>query len=572
MSDINKNKNNIVLIDSSSYAFYRVTATIAWFKKSRKDEKIDISNETLLGYIESQYFSHLEKFSKKVGISVGEMYLIRDCNIHTIWRKKVYSQYKEKRGEKKSIYGQYIKYLNEKVKDKFKSVIRVDSAEADDIIATYVRENRDKNNIFIVGNDSDYHQLHTYSNVTIFCPKGWEKVVRNIDPHRQLFIKVLTGDSTDEIPPCFKGCGVKTSEKLIDNYSNIHCYLFNNRYYYTYLRNRELIDFNYIPLSLRVKILKSFEIKCNNPIQLGLCCINTELRKHDIFCSRKPILRTIEKKGVDYLVEECKKNCKDLIEMIEWNSKNNIHVLRISSGLFPHYSNPKLDSKYSLDPFQEFLDKAGKLARKYSQRLTFHPGQYNVIASPNIEFWEKTQSELEMHAEILDRLGCGIDSVMVIHGGGLYGDKEKTKKRWIERYKQLSDRIRKRLVLENCEKCFSIDDCLDISRECGVPVVFDTHHYDCYMKLHPDEIYLEASEYIEDILKSWLDRGIKPKFHISEQCEGGKTGKHSDLIEEIPNYLLEIPEKYGIDIDIMVEAKLKEQAIFKLYKKYSELE
>ena len=72
---------------------------------------------------------------------------------------------------------------------------------------------------------------------------------------------------------------------------------------------------------------------------------------------------------------------------------------------------------------------------------------------------------------------------------------------------------------------------------------------------------------MEDILKTWTKRNIKPKFHISEQGSG-KIGHHSDYIEIIPNYLLEIPKKYKINIDIMIEAKKKEQAIFKLYRKY----
>ena len=72
---------------------------------------------------------------------------------------------------------------------------------------------------------------------------------------------------------------------------------------------------------------------------------------------------------------------------------------------------------------------------------------------------------------------------------------------------------------------------------------------------------------MEAILNTWKRRGIKPKFHVSEQGSG-RTGHHSDYIEVIPNYLLEIPEKYGCDIDIMIEAKKKELAIFKLYTKY----
>ena len=73
------------------------------------------------------------------------------------------------------------------------------------------------------------------------------------------------------------------------------------------------------------------------------------------------------------------------------------------------------------------------------------------------------------------------------------------------------------------------------------------------------------------ILETWKKKGIKPKFHVSEQGSG-KIGHHSDYIDILPNYLLEIPEKYGVNIDIMIEAKMKELAIFKLYKKYPELD
>ena len=100
---------------------------------------------------------------------------------------------------------------------------------------------------------------------------------------------------------------------------------------------------------------------------------------------------------------------------------------------------------------------------------------------------------------------------------------------------------------------------------CGVPIVFDTHHFECYKKLHPDEEFENPEYYIPMILESWKD--IKPKFHVSEQGDG-RIGKHSDYIEIIPEYLLEIPDKYGVHIDIMIEAKMKELSIQKLYEKY----
>mgnify|MGYP001413530557 CR=1 FL=1 len=159
---------------------------------------------------------------------------------------------------------------------------------------------------------------------------------------------------------------------------------------------------------------------------------------------------------------------------------------------------------------------------------------------------------------------------MVVHGCGVYGDKEKTKERWCEQFQLVPENVRRRLVLENCEKCFSVRDCLDIAQKINIPMVFDTHHYECYSILHPDETQEPPEDYIEEILETWKKRNIKPKFHVSEQG-AGKCGHHSDYIEVIPEYLLEIPEKYGVNIDIMIEAKMKEKSIFKLYEKYPQL-
>ena len=306
----------------------------------------------------------------------------------------------------------------------------------------------------------------------------------------------------------------------------------------------------------------------NKSIQLGLCCLNTLLRNKNppIFCSRKVIIKTIEEKGIDILKEKIIQNLKDVLTMMHWNENNGIKVFRLSSELFPHKSNPKVQD-YDFDFALPLLKEIGKLSKEYNQRLTFHPGQYNVIGTPNINSFKQTCNDLSYHATVLDLMELDENSVMVIHGGGIYNDKEKTIERWCNQYHQLPDNVKKRIVLENCEKCFSIEDCLRISKIVNIPVVFDTHHYDCYCKLHPDETFKEPSHYIFEILNTWEKRGIKPKFHVSEQGEG-RIGHHSNFIETIPQYLLEIPDLYCVDIDIMIEAKMKEQAIFKLYKKY----
>ena len=247
----------------------------------------------------------------------------------------------------------------------------------------------------------------------------------------------------------------------------------------------------------------------NKPIQLGLCCLNTQLRdqKPTVFASRKMIVRSINEKGIELLKHLITQNLKDIITMMQWNEDNGIKVFRLSSELFPHKSNPKVED-YSLDFAVDLLKDIGDLSRKFNQRLTFHPGQYNVIGSPNDKSFKQTIRDLKYHADVLDLMGMDQNSVMVIHGGGIYGNKIKTLDRWCEQFKLLPDNVQRRLVIENCEKCFSVEDCLYVSEKLNIPVVFDTHHFECYNKLHPDETLKYPEEYIQEILETWARRGI----------------------------------------------------------------
>ena len=293
-------------------------------------------------------------------------------------------------------------------------------------------------------------------------------------------------------------------------------------------------------------------------------------KENPIYTTRSIMSTSVKKKGIDELKSRVYENCEDLIKMIEWNEQNGIKVFRISSDMFPHKSNPKVEN-YDFDFVSHLLKEAGDLAKKYNQRITMHPGQYNVVGTPNKDSFEKTILDLEYQANLLDLMDMDNNSVMVVHGGGIYGDKEKTKERWCAQFYMLPKNVQKRLVIENCERDFSIQDCLDISDKINIPVVLDSHHFTCYNILHPD-VNLENEEfYIPKILETWKKRNIKPKFHVSEQG-AGKCGHHSDYIETIPTYMLDIPQKYGVNIDIMIEAKMKELSIFKLYKKYPELD
>lgn len=322
-----------------------------------------------------------------------------------------------------------------------------------------------------------------------------------------------------------------------------------------------------------VTIAKSDDKLGPKCIRLGLCCLNNFLknRKNPIFCSRSIILATYKSKGKLEAITRATENINDIEKLLKWNKAHYIECLRLSSDLLPHYSNHSRieeDNRYTLEFAKKDLERVGKLVKEYGHRVTMHPGQFNVVGSPNEAAFQQTIIDLKMHADILDLMQMDENSVMVVHGGGVYGDKKKTIQRWIDNFKRLPENVQKRLVLENDEKNFSIVDCLEVNEAIGIPIVFDNHHFLCYKQMHPDDKFEDIRVYIKQVIDIWVKKGLRPKFHISEQAQGKLTGAHSDYIEKFPDYYLEIPEKYGIGVDVMVEAKAKEAAILDLYQKY----
>lgn len=292
---------------------------------------------------------------------------------------------------------------------------------------------------------------------------------------------------------------------------------------------------------------------------LGYACICTELRKKGIFCSRTCRISTIEQKGIEYVKTLAMQNCIDLLRLLEYNVQNSIYFMRVSSDLFPFASHEKY--AYSIDFADEILLKIGNYAKLHKIRLTVHPGQYNVLSSKTEKVIESTIRDLNHHCEFLDKMGLDQNSVMIIHGGGVYGNKKESLERLCVNIQKLPENTKNRLVLENCEMSYTIEDLLPVSEKLGVPIVIDFHHDDLKPSSNPPEYYFDR------VFKVWFNRSIKPKVHVSNSCPGilptdnmTKRRKHSDLIYKLHDSLLTIK----FPIDVMLEAKLKEQAIYDL--------
>ena len=294
-------------------------------------------------------------------------------------------------------------------------------------------------------------------------------------------------------------------------------------------------------------------------MKLGYACINMTLQAAGgITTNRGMRQKTFNERGLSHVSDLALQNCKDLISIIEWNEEMGIKLFRMSSDIFPWVTFYDFKELPDYKEIKSILENVGVLAEKYGHRLTFHPSHFNALGSPNPVVVEKTIKELNAHSKIMDMMGLSatVYNKINIHIGGAYGNKQATLKRWIDNYHLLDFNTKERLTVENDDKenMYSVRDLYHgISEQCGVPIVFDYfHHKFCTGGLSEQEA-------LELAAKTW-PKGIPPCTHYSESRrkehldESIKAQAHSDKI-------VDTIETYGIDIDVVVEAKHKELAV-----------
>lgn len=261
-------------------------------------------------------------------------------------------------------------------------------------------------------------------------------------------------------------------------------------------------------------------------------------------------------------------NARDIPKMLRWNDRYGVKFLRLSSEMFPFASHDVYG--YKLAPFaSEALAEAGKVAAELSHRLTTHPGQYTQLGSPRKEVIAASIKDLEYHSELLSLLKLppqqNRDAVMILHMGGIFGDKAATLDRFRENYAALSQPIKDRLVLENDDVCYSVHDLLPLCEELNIPLVLDFHHHN--IVFDADKIRegtLDIMDLYDRIKATWTRKGITQKMHYSEPTPAAITArqrrKHNPRVATLP--------PCAPDMDLMIEAKDKEQAVFELMRTF----
>lgn len=260
------------------------------------------------------------------------------------------------------------------------------------------------------------------------------------------------------------------------------------------------------------------------------------------------VLRNVNE---EKLLDLISRNLNSLENIIDYNIKNNIKLFRISSDLIPFGSNPVNNISW-WGVFSEKFQKIGAKIKENGMRVSMHPGQYTVLNSPSLDVVNRAIDDLKYHTRVLDSLGVGKEHKIVLHIGGIYNDKNQAINRFIDNYNNLEESIKQRLVIENDDKSYNINDVLEIGTKLNIPVIFDNlHNY-----INSSEEEKSPIDWINECKKTWKTKDGYQKIHYSQQNIIKKPGSHSKSINI--NKFIGFYECLGRnDIDIMLEVKDK---------------
>ena len=235
---------------------------------------------------------------------------------------------------------------------------------------------------------------------------------------------------------------------------------------------------------------------------------------------------------------------------------------RITSDLVPFASHPICQFNWQ-GYFKKKFSAIGDFIKKYGIRISMHPDQFTLINSVDNRVFENSLKELTYHAQVLDSMELDTSAKIQIHVGGVYGNKEKSMKRLIERFEKLDEIIKRRLVIENDDRNYSLEDYLQINVETGIPVLFDVYHREFN---NSGETIREA---FEVFTKTWKEKDGIPMVDYSSKQIGERKRKHAESIDlELFKKFLE--ETKPFDFDIMAEIKDKEKSALKAIKAASQ--
>jgi len=292
--------------------------------------------------------------------------------------------------------------------------------------------------------------------------------------------------------------------------------------------------------------------------------INEGVKKKDeITVNRGMVKKTFEAKGLPYASELAILNLQDCLRVLKYNLRKDILVYRMSSDMFPWFTHYDLTSLPNFNKIKSLLKQIGDFVLENKMRIGFHPGPYVVLASENTDVVTKSIDELDKHSQMLDLMGLPANNYysINIHLNTTKPTLEASAERFCNKFELLSETTKKRLTVENDDKLaqFTIQDLYNlVHKKIGIPIIADSLHFACHTGGYTWE------ESFKLAITTWGD--IKPLCHHSSSKK-----LHEDpttTIQTHTDFLYEPFENFGIDVDVELECKMKDVALFKYKKDY----
>jgi UV DNA damage endonuclease len=251
-------------------------------------------------------------------------------------------------------------------------------------------------------------------------------------------------------------------------------------------------------------------------------------------------------------LETVDNNLSCLLRILEFNANHGLLFFRITSDLVPFASHPICQV-----PWQRFFDKEfrniGDFIKRNNLRVSMHPDQFTLINSPDEEVFQRSRRELLYHCDVMDLLGLDQTHRIQIHVGGAYGDKNASMDRFVERYKSTPLEIHKRLVVENDDRLYCLEDCLRLHERTEIPIVFDVFHH----RMNNRRESLKQS--LAGFTSTWSTQDGLPIVDYSGQEQDKKPGTHATSLD-VNDFADFVEETKAFDFDIMLEIEDKEKS------------
>ncbi|MGM0830778.1 MAG: UV DNA damage repair endonuclease UvsE [Bacillota bacterium] len=261
---------------------------------------------------------------------------------------------------------------------------------------------------------------------------------------------------------------------------------------------------------------------------------------------------------MDRLKEVTRLNLEHTKRILYLCAAHEIEVYRLSSSLVPLATHPEVAWDFHT-PFKKEWKELGELIKKFGIRASFHPNQFTLFTSPKQHVTDNAVKDMVYHYRMLEYMGIEDSSVINIHIGGSYGDKEETLIRFHENLKDLPTEVKEIMTLENDDKTYTVEETLGVCQKENIPMVLDIHHHEANLSEKPLEDYLEA------IFATWKKRDLVPKIHISSPKSEKAFRSHADLVNAgFVEGFFKTLKTFDQDVDFMIEAKHKDLAMLKL--------